>query len=84
MIVVGVDIGGTKIDAAVVEWPGGTVLVRARADTPRRGADAILAATLEQIARLRESVASELNELDAEDRAVFDPPRKPSYLEPPE
>jgi len=38
----------------------------------------------EQIARLRESVASELNELDAEDRAVFDPPRKPSYLEPPE
>jgi glucokinase len=53
MIVVGVDIGGTKIDAAVVEWPGGTVLGRARADTPRRGADAILAATLELIARLR-------------------------------
>jgi glucokinase len=52
-LIIGVDIGGTKIAAALVD-PGGQVKVRRQSPTPvERGAEAILAVVVELVEALR-------------------------------
>jgi len=54
---IGVDVGGTKIAAGIVDFPGGVVRARRTIPTlPKRGGEAVLA----DVARLMQELASEL------------------------
>ncbi|HUG86124.1 MAG TPA: ROK family protein, partial [Euzebya sp.] len=54
---VGIDIGGTTIDAVVVTGPDGPVLARRSRPTPADGGPALLAALIETVDDLRDTVA---------------------------
>lgn len=53
MSTLGIDIGGTKIAAGILDWPGRTVRDPSRIPTPRTGAEAILSAIEDLIERAR-------------------------------
>ncbi|NHC45628.1 ROK family glucokinase [Motilibacter aurantiacus] len=52
-LTIGVDLGGTKVAAAVVDEDG-TIVARTRSETPNTGADATVGAILEAVRGLRE------------------------------
>ncbi len=52
------------------------------ADSRRDQAERLWQQANQRMSRLRESVASDFESFSADDRALFDPPRRPAYLEP--
>ncbi|MDP9345953.1 MAG: ROK family protein, partial [Actinomycetota bacterium] len=54
MIVAGVDVGGTNIEAGIVDWDH-QVIDRAKLDTPSGGPDSVIAVIVELVESLSES-----------------------------